>query len=524
MQNWHSRFALLVALAVVAAVLTGSVVQAQTTNLLQNPGFDGPYRSFSKMGTVATGWAPWAIPKKAGDPGYVLTPQYRQAANIKRVHSAGSAQEFFEVYAVYDAGVYQQVTVPQNAALQFSAFMSAWSSALDNPDKSDQPSPIRMRVAIDPTGGTDITSSNIVWSADDPFDTDPGVYDTWVQPSVSATAQGTKVTVFVEGAIKNPNAHGSFFVDDASLTVQGGAAPSPTATVVAEVPTDTAIPPTSAPSDTPVAPSPTDTPVPPTSTLGFEPPTREGTVLPTVEGGPTGTPGFVTVTAVPFVTFTPTAEGGIPSNLPDKILYTVQAGDTLSGIAAQYNSDVNAIEVANGLTSDVIYVGQQLVVPVPAQAPTITPSPYVIYVTATSSGPITPTAPIEAAVLNGPTLNGIGTYIVQPGDTFGAIARHYNLTEAALAQLNGIVNPGQVTIGTVLVVPGPGNNSPGGTVAPTVLPTVPPSANPKTYVVQRGDDLFRISIRFNVTIVALMRANNLVNPNLVYVGQVLIIP
>mgnify|MGYP001585535824 CR=1 FL=1 len=45
-----------------------------------------------------------------------------------------------------------------------------------------------------------------------------------------------------------------------------------------------------------------------------------------------------------------------------------------------------------------------------------------------------------------------------------------------------------------------------------------------TYVVQRGDTLFSIALRFGVTVQAIMRANGLTNADLIFVGQRLIIP
>ena len=45
-----------------------------------------------------------------------------------------------------------------------------------------------------------------------------------------------------------------------------------------------------------------------------------------------------------------------------------------------------------------------------------------------------------------------------------------------------------------------------------------------TYTVQRGDTLASIARQFNTTYPALAEANNIVNPNLIYVGQLLIIP
>jgi LysM repeat protein len=45
-----------------------------------------------------------------------------------------------------------------------------------------------------------------------------------------------------------------------------------------------------------------------------------------------------------------------------------------------------------------------------------------------------------------------------------------------------------------------------------------------SYVVQPGDNLFRISLRFNTTVAALAAANGITNVNLIFAGQTLIIP
>ena len=46
----------------------------------------------------------------------------------------------------------------------------------------------------------------------------------------------------------------------------------------------------------------------------------------------------------------------------------------------------------------------------------------------------------------------------------------------------------------------------------------------KVHVVRRGDTLAKIALRYGVSVTALSRANNLRNPNLIYVGQRLVIP
>ena len=45
-----------------------------------------------------------------------------------------------------------------------------------------------------------------------------------------------------------------------------------------------------------------------------------------------------------------------------------------------------------------------------------------------------------------------------------------------------------------------------------------------TYTVKPGDTLYSIARSFNTTVPAIVAANNISNPNVIYVGQVLIIP
>lgn len=61
----------------------------------------------------------------------------------------------------------------------------------------------------------------------------------------------------------------------------------------------------------------------------------------------------------------------------------------------------------------------------------------------------------------------------------------------------------------------------------TLLLSVAPVAygqNSVTHVVQPGENLYRIALRYGVTVQAVAQANNITNPNLIYVGQSLTIP
>ncbi|MGC9469869.1 MAG: LysM peptidoglycan-binding domain-containing protein [Anaerolineae bacterium] len=63
------------------------------------------------------------------------------------------------------------------------------------------------------------------------------------------------------------------------------------------------------------------------------------------------------------------------------------------------------------------------------------------------------------------------------------------------------------------------------TAEPTEVSTAPETTTgPTTYVVKPGDNLFRISLRFNTTVQAVAQANNITNPSMIYVGQTLTIP
>jgi len=170
------------------------------------------------------------------------------------------------------------------------------------------------------------------------------------------------------------------------------------------------------------------------------------------------------------------------------IYYTVRGGDTLGGIAAFYGVSQHAIIEANSITHpNTIFAGQHLFIPL-------------------GNTPIAPP---------GSTLQP--TYTVQPGDNLFRIAHRFGVSLTELARVNGISNISRVQAGRVLVLPTGSQASP----PPVVNP--PPSYATR-YHVQRGDTLRRIAHRFGVSVHDLLAVNHIANPNLIYVGQTLIIP
>ena len=91
----------------------------------------------------------------------------------------------------------------------------------------------------------------------------------------------------------------------------------------------------------------------------------------------------------------------------------------------------------------------------------------------------------------------------------------YGTTVEAIAQANGITNAAFIYVGQVLTIPS-------GTV---VLPVDPPDSGGEiTHIVQAGENLFRIALRYNYDQYYIARYNGISNPALIYVGQVIRIP
>lgn len=163
-------------------------------------------------------------------------------------------------------------------------------------------------------------------------------------------------------------------------------------------------------------------------------------------------------------------------------IHTVQPGENLFRISLRYGVTVNAIKAANGLSNDIVYVGQRLIIPTsgsPAPAPT---------------QPVAPTG---------------GLHTVQPGETLSAIALRYGVSSWALVQANGLASANLIYVGQRLIIPG-GAITPG-----TPVPTT------GTYTVRPGDSLSSIAARFGTTVAVLAAQNGITNPELIYVGQAL---
>lgn len=203
-----------------------------TTNLLENGAFDnGAHYMLDRHGNpvgqveIANGWLPWW---DANDwrPEYVVDD--RDAA--RRVKSGLFCQHWFNSYHTHTAGIMQRV-VSDGAwgpgdELIASAYVQAWSREdfgtgdADRPDQSN--GKYRMKIGIDPYGGIDPMSSDIVWSeAVQP-------YDEYVHVGVATGAQSNRATVFLWGQAEWNCKHNDAYTDDVQVVaVLSGNPPSP---------------------------------------------------------------------------------------------------------------------------------------------------------------------------------------------------------------------------------------------------------------------------------------------------------
>ena len=182
--------------------------------------------------------------------------------------------------------------------------------------------------------------------------------------------------------------------------------------------------------------------------------------------------------------------------------YTVQSGDTLSGIAVEYNTTTATLTSLNNLSNpNLIYVGQRLLV-----KSTSTSAASSATSTATSTASATSTSSTTSAT----------TYTVKAGDTLSSIASSHNTTTAALTSLNSLANPNLIYVGQVLKL---ANTTTASTSSTSSAASTSSSAT--TYTVKSGDTLSSIASSYNTTTSTLTSLNNLSNPNLIYVGQVL---
>lgn len=155
--------------------------------------------------------------------------------------------------------------------------------------------------------------------------------------------------------------------------------------------------------------------------------------------------------------------------------YIVKKGDSLYQIAKKYNTTIEKIKTLNNLTSNSLSIGQQLYIPTSQTEQESTQSK--------------------------------NTYTVQKGDSLYQIAKKYNTTVDELKKINNL-NTNSLSIGQILNIP---------------IKEMEENKNYISYTVQKGDSLYQIGNKYNVSVNKLKEINNLTS-NLLSIGQIIKIP
>ncbi|BCX03710.1 MAG: hypothetical protein KatS3mg053_1648 [Candidatus Roseilinea sp.] len=293
------RYALCTALCAAALAVPGAArAQGSGSNLLKNPGFDWPAQTNGDV--CAPGWAKdnaitphewmafWTC-KSGEELNQDLVnraPEFRvMTVDIAadRVRSYPTSASFFTFRSINrSAGLYQIVRgVTPGARLRFSVWVNLLTTNSDvlPLSSSRQPGGLQARACIHTSGAVFIV----------PNLNDPAVvcgawvrpYDTWGEAVVEATAASDTVAVIIDTTAEYPVIHNDVHVDDASLTVVGGA-PAPQA---------------------------------PATTLGAQPAAVANAT----------TPGVVVKTATANVRAAPSFNGAILASAPQGTIFSVRA-------------------------------------------------------------------------------------------------------------------------------------------------------------------------------------------------------
>lgn len=210
-----------------------------------------------------------------------------------------------------------------------------------------------------------------------------------------------------------------------------------------------------------------------------------------------------------------------PGTSIEQNTYTVVKGDTLSQIASRFNTTVAELKRLNNLTSDIISVGQTLKLPTSTTTPT-----YGTYIVVKGDSLYRIAQKYNTTVEELKTLNNLTSntlyigqqlkvptnnieeeeeyeiYTVVKGDSLWLISQKYGVSVDDLIEINDLETV-NLQIGDQL--------------------KIPKTTTQNTYTVQQGDTLWSIAKDNNVGVEELKLANNLTS-NLLSVGQVLIIP
>ena len=146
-------------------------------------------------------------------------------------------------------------------------------------------------------------------------------------------------------------------------------------------------------------------------------------------------------------------------------------------------------------------------------------------ITRTATRPVLPTATPRATATQTPTPTPVPPleYTVKNGDTPGRVALLYDVSLGELMAFNGKAEDDLIVVGEVLKIPPP-TPQPSDTKTPAPGTPTPGTSNEIVYIVQPGDTLSDIAVKYKTSLDTIQRRNNIADISKLMPGQQLIIP
>jgi len=211
----------------------------------------------------------------------------------------------------------------------------------------------------------------------------------------------------------------------------------------------------------------------------------------------------------------------------EKVIYEVKAGETLYTIAKKFGVPVSEIKELNNLVDYDIYEGQILVLKLPKNK--VKPAPETKQKeeqaqTRTQTRERVQEQPVEAVEVDTPEpvreqqtvrqQTQAENYIlheVKPGETLYSLSKQYGVSMEEIKKANQLTD-NVLSVGQVVKIPAASAETPSAP-AETAEPSIP-----EYHVVQPGETLYRIHVKYGVPIEKLRELNNLPD-NTIYPGQ-----
>lgn len=184
---------------------------------LLNGGFEGDYVDWGSSTLAAPDWSPWwndGYAKPEFNPTTCYAPGY---PDCSRIRSGEGSQQYGINWKHYQGGLYQQVTgCTVGDTLRFSAYSLGYAARAVGSTTSDPDGKFKMKVGIDPYGGTDPGADSVIAWSPEAFS-----LDIFGRFEVTATVASSTVTVFLYSeSLHEPIQewyHNTSYWDDASL-------------------------------------------------------------------------------------------------------------------------------------------------------------------------------------------------------------------------------------------------------------------------------------------------------------------